>query len=137
MPSEEYQILTLKSKLIPYMYSSPPLPSRSPPQQFEKMVKLHKRAMEKLPPVMEAMNTFDVPETVKDAETLLQRDIDEKETMVNIIAEAEVSIDRFMTELREQNPETTLQISPPMNLKVHSRHAHTSAVLCLVLQCFP
>ena len=71
MPSEEYQILTLKSKLIPYMYSSPPLPSRSPPQQFEKMVKLHKRAMEKLPPVMEAMNTFDVPETVKDAETLL------------------------------------------------------------------
>ena len=75
--------------------------------------------MEKLPPVMEAMNTFDVPETVKDAETLMQRDLDEKETMVNIIAEAEVSVDRFMSELREQNPDSSLQISPPMNLKVH------------------
>ena len=124
MPREEYQIPILLNNRIQYITSrSPPL-LPSPPlplQQFEKMVKLHKRAMEKLPPVMEAMNTFDVPKTVKDAETLLQRDIDEKETMVNIIAEAEVSVDRFMTELKEQNPETTLQISPPMNLKVHSR----------------
>ena len=66
--------------------------------------------MDKLPQTIIALNDFQVPANVKEAENLMQEDLKLKERLVNLIAEAEVSIDRFMSELREQYP--SLEMNP-------------------------
>ena len=74
------------------------------PQQYEKMLRLHSNAMTKLPETMMALDDFHIPNDVKQAENLMQEGLKLKEDLVNMMAEAELSIDHFITELKEQNP---------------------------------
>ncbi len=75
------------------------------------MVILHSKAMNKLPETIIALDDFHVPANVKEAEDLMQEDLKLKEDLVNMMAEAEVSIDRFLAELQEQNSEVELRPS--------------------------
>ncbi len=65
--------------------------------------------MDRLPLTMAGLNDFHIPANVKEAEHLMQEDLKLKEDLVNSMAEAEVSIDRFLLELREQNPDLEMR----------------------------
>ena len=68
--------------------------------------------MAELPDLLTALDLYDVPKDVKDAEKLMQEDLKLKERIVNEITVAEMAADYFMTELKEQNPEDSLEMSP-------------------------
>ena len=81
-------------------------------QQYEHIIKLHGTAVAELPNLITALDLCDLPKDVKDAEKLMQEDLKLKETIVGKIAEAEVAIDRFMDEMKQQRPEDSFEISP-------------------------
>lgn len=58
--------------------------------------------MARLPETTQALNTFSVPSTVKDAEQLMQSELDLKEKMINLFAESELKMDQFLSSLKEQ-----------------------------------
>ena len=62
--------------------------------------------------MLTALDLYDIPKDVKDAEKLMQEDLKLKERIVNQIALAEVAADNFMNELRQQKPEDSFEISP-------------------------
>ena len=68
--------------------------------------------MAELPDLLTALDLYDIPKDVKDAEKLMQEDLKLKERIVNQIALAEVAADNFMHELRQQKPEDSFEISP-------------------------
>ena len=68
--------------------------------------------MAELPDLLTALDLYDVPKDVKDAEKLMQEDLKLKERIVNEITVAKMTADYFMTELKEQNPEDSLEMSP-------------------------
>ena len=68
--------------------------------------------MEELPDLLTALDLYDVPKDVKDAEKLMQEDLKLKNRIVNQIALAEVAADNFLHELRQQKPEDSFEISP-------------------------
>ena len=68
-------------------------------QEFEKTQVLHRNAMTRVPDVMEALRACEVPDSVKNAEHLMQEDLKLKENLVNRIAEAELNIDRLLSVL--------------------------------------
>ena len=68
--------------------------------------------MAELPDLLTALDLYDIPKDVKDAEKLMQEDLKLKERIVNEIALAEVAADNFMNELRQQKPEDSFEISP-------------------------
>ena len=81
----------------------PPSPSPpSSPQQYERMVHLHKKTMQRFPETKNALDHFDIPTTVKDAENLMQEDLALKEKMINLFAESELKMDEFLTTLKGQ-----------------------------------
>ena len=69
------------------------------------MLKLHSNAMAKLPETKMALDDFLVPNDVKQAENLMQEDLKLRGKLINMMAEAQLSIDHFITELKEQNQE--------------------------------
>ena len=81
-------------------------------QQYEHIIKLHGTVVAELPNLITALDLCDLPKDVKDAEKLMQEDLKLKETIVGKIAEAEVAIDRFMDEMKQQRPEDSFEISP-------------------------
>lgn len=62
--------------------------------------------MARLPETKQALSTFNVPTTVKDAEHLMQDELGMKEKMMNLFAESELKMDQFMTSLKEQQKHT-------------------------------
>lgn len=68
-------------------------------QEFEKTQVLHRNAMTRVPDVTGALRACEVPDSVKDAEHLMQEDLKLKENLVNRIAEAELNIDRLLSML--------------------------------------
>ena len=74
------------------------------------MLKLHSNVMTKLPETKMALDDFHIPNDVKQAENLMQEDLKLKEVIVNMMIDAEFSIDRFITKLKGQNPE--IETSP-------------------------
>jgi len=71
-------------------------------QEFEKVQVLHRHAMSSVPEVKEALNVCSVPNSVKEAEQLMQEDLKLKENLVNRITEAELNIDCFISSLNQQ-----------------------------------
>ena len=70
--------------------------------------------MAELPKLLTAIDLYDVPKDVKDAEKLVQEDTKLKERVVNEIAVVEAAADKFMNELKEQNPEDSSESSLAM-----------------------
>ena len=68
--------------------------------------------MEELPDLLTALDLYNIPKDIKDAEKLMQEDLILKERIVNQIALAEVAADNFLYELRQQKPEDSFEISP-------------------------
>ena len=68
--------------------------------------------MGKLPTIVDQLDRFKMAEGVKDAERLMQEGLQLKETMMGMIAQTEMSIDSFVSELQEQQPEGSIEISP-------------------------
>ena len=64
-----------------------------------------------MPQVTKALDLFEVPESVKDAEHLMQEDLKLKENLVNKIAEAELLIDQFLENLKGQRPDAYKEVS--------------------------
>ena len=58
--------------------------------------------MAHLPDTKQALRTFSVPTTVKDAEQLMQEELGLKEKMINLFAESELKMDQFLTSLKGQ-----------------------------------
>ena len=58
--------------------------------------------MARLPETKEALNSFTVPSTVKDAEQLMQNELGLKEKVINLFAESELKMDQFLSSLKEQ-----------------------------------
>lgn len=71
---------------------------------------LHRRAMTRVPEVTEALRVCEVPDSIKEAEHLMQEDLKLKENLVNRIAEAELNIDRFFTVLNEQGVRENVEV---------------------------
>ena len=61
--------------------------------------------------MLTAFDRYDVPKDVKDAEKMMQEGMKLKERVVNVIAVVEVAADKFMNELKEQNPEDSSENS--------------------------
>lgn len=78
--------------------------------EFEKTQILHRQAMERVPEVTEALHACEVPDSIKDAEHLMQEDLKLKENLVNKIAEAELNIDRLVSVLSEQGSEEGVEV---------------------------
>ena len=62
--------------------------------------------------MLTAIDLYDVPKDVKDAEKLMQEDMKLKERVVNKITVVEVAADKFMNELKQQKPEDSFELSP-------------------------
>ena len=75
------------------------------------MQRLYNRAKSRLPDVRGALDLCEVPSSVKDAEILMTEDLKLKESLVNKLAEAELSIDRFLEVLKHQHDMGSLEIS--------------------------
>ena len=73
------------------------------------MLVLHRHAIASMPEVSKSLNMFSVPETIKEAEQLLQRDMMLKENLVNRITEAELNIDGLLTALVNQGSEAEIE----------------------------
>ena len=58
--------------------------------------------MQRFPETKNALDHFDIPTTVKDAENLMQEDLALKEKMINLFAESELKMDEFLTTLKGQ-----------------------------------
>ncbi len=71
-------------------------------QEYEKVQVLHRRALSSMPQVKEALKDCAIPDTVKEAENLMQEDLKLKENLVNRITEAELNIDNFLSMLDRQ-----------------------------------
>ena len=67
--------------------------------------------MAELPDMLTAFDRYNVPKDVKDAEKMMQEGMKLKERVVNVIAVVEVAADKFMNELKEQNPEDSSESS--------------------------
>ena len=67
--------------------------------------------MAELPDMLTAFDLYDVPKDVKDTEKMMQEGMKLKERVVNVIAVVEVAADKFMNELKEQNPEDSSESS--------------------------
>ena len=80
-------------------------------QEFEKMQHLYTRAKTRFPEVREALDLVKVPTSVKEAEHIMQEDLKLKESLVNRLAEAELSIDHFLDVLQHQHDQGSLEIS--------------------------
>ena len=57
-------------------------------QEFERLAEMYSTAMEKVPQLAAAMNQFDVPESVEEAERLMQDSLQKKEKLVQLISQA-------------------------------------------------
>jgi hypothetical protein len=66
--------------------------------------------MTRVPEVTGALRACEVPNSVKEAEHLMQEDLKLKENLVNKIAEAELNIDRLLTVLGEQGAEDSVEM---------------------------
>ena len=66
------------------------------------MVHLHKKTLQRFPETKDALDRFDVPSTVKEAEILMQGDLGLKEKMINLFAESELKMDQFVGKLKER-----------------------------------
>lgn len=96
---------------IPVLVESSPLSIYSSPlQEFEKTQVLHRRAMARVPEVTGALRACEVPNSVKEAEHLMQEDLKLKENLVNKIAEAELNIDRLLSVLKGQGAEESVEV---------------------------
>ena len=62
--------------------------------------------------MLTAFDLYDVPKNVNDAEKLMQEDTKRKERIVNEIAVVEAATDKFMNELKQQEPEDSFKSSP-------------------------
>ena len=58
--------------------------------------------MARLPETQQALSSFSVPSTVKDAEQLMQEELELKEKMINLFAESELKMEQFLASLKEQ-----------------------------------
>lgn len=74
------------------------------------MQALHRRAMTRVPEVTEALRVCEVPNSVKEAEHLMQEDLKLKENLVNKIAEAELNIDRLLIVLSGQGADEGVEM---------------------------
>ena len=61
--------------------------------------------------MLTSFDRYNVPKDVKDAEKMMQEGMKLKERVVNVIAVVEVAADKFMNELKEQNPEDSSESS--------------------------
>ena len=75
------------------------------------MQHLYTRAKTRFPEVKDALDLVKVPTSVKEAEHIMQEDLKLKESLVNRLAEAELSIDHFLDVLRHQHDQGSLEIS--------------------------
>jgi len=80
-------------------------------QEFEKMQHLYRRAKTRFPEVRDALDMVKVPTSVKEAEHIMTEDLKLKESLVNRLAEAELSIDHFLEVLKRQHDQGSLEIS--------------------------
>ena len=102
-------------------------------QIYEKIVHLHKKTMARLPDTRKALSSFTMPTTVKDAEHLMQDELQMKEKLINLFAESELKMDEFLTSLNEQQSHTHSSVvsSRPHHTLTPS-HTHTHEVYTLV-----
>ena len=63
---------------------------------------LHRHAIASVPEATESLNMCSVPDSVKEAEQLMQKDLQLKENLVNRITEAELNIDGLISSLTSQ-----------------------------------
>ena len=68
--------------------------------------------MAELPDLLTAFDLYDIPKNVNDADKLMQEDTKRKERIVNAIAVVEAATDKFMNELKQQEPEDSFKSSP-------------------------
>lgn len=66
--------------------------------------------MTRVPEVTGALRACEVPNSVKEAEHLMQEDLKLKENLVNKIAEAELNIDRLVSVLSGQGAEESVEV---------------------------
>ena len=57
-------------------------------QELERLAEMYSTVMEKVPQLAAAMNQFDVPESVEEAERLMQDSLQKKEKLVQLISQA-------------------------------------------------
>ena len=81
-------------------------------QEFEKVQKIHSNAMAQFLKLTQALDLCEVPSSVKEAEHLMTEDLKLKEALANKMAEAELSTDRFLEQLKHQLPMETLEMTP-------------------------
>ena len=70
-------------------------------QIYEKVQKLREKILVKFPDVRDGLNQFEIPQSVKDAERLMQQHLKLKEFFVNLFAEIDVLIDELTSNLEE------------------------------------
>lgn len=75
------------------------------------MQHLYHRAKTRFPEVRDALDLVKVPGNVKEAEHIMQEDLKLKESLVNRLAEAELSIEHFLDVLKQQHDQGSLEIS--------------------------
>ena len=69
---------------------------------YEKVKVLREKIYEKFPIVREGLNTFEIPQSVKDAERLMTDQLKIKEVFVNLFAEIDVCIDQLTSFLLDE-----------------------------------
>ena len=70
--------------------------------------------MAELPDLLTAIDLYDVPKDVEDADKLMQEDTKLKERIVNKITVVEAAADKFTDELKQQEPEDSFESSLAM-----------------------
>ena len=70
-------------------------------QIYEKVQKLREKILVKFPDVRDGLNQFEIPQSVKDAERLMQQHLKLKEFFVNLFAEIDVLIDELTSNLEK------------------------------------
>ena len=80
-------------------------------QLYEKVQHLRGKILFKFPDVRDGLNEFEIPQSVKDAERLMQQHLKLKEFFVNYFAEIDVLIDDLTNNLLKQSSETTHSVA--------------------------
>ena len=77
---------------------------------YERIEQLREQILTRIPHVRDGLNEFEIPQSVKDAERLLQQHLKLKEFFVNMFAEIDVLIDQLSTRLtpKEEEEATSL-----------------------------